>query len=395
MTQPAYPAAAREDIVDDLFGHRVADPYRWLEDAVDRPDRRVARLPGRSCAALPRRPARAASGCGRALTELLGTGVIGGPAWRGERYFFVRRDPGQEHAAVLVREADGTERMLIDPAALDPSGKTTLDSWQPDKEGRLLAYQLSVGGDEESSLLVLDVDIGAVVDGPLARTRYSPVAWLPGGEQYYYVRRLAPEDVPADEAMYHHRVYLHQVGDSPDDDVMVFGEGMDKTSYYGVSVSRDGRWLTLTAHPRHRPAQRRLAGRHLLGQPDNPALQVVQLDVDACTSIHVGNDGRLYVFTDRDAPRGRLCVTDPHDAGVRDLAGADRRGPRGRARRLRDPRRAVLRPSRAHTRHAVERAHRPRPRDRRPPALRRAARASARSAGVGARPEGGTEAWFG
>ena len=44
---------------------------------------------------------------------------------------------------MLVREADGTERTLIDPAALDPSGKTTLDTWQPDKEGRLLAYQLS------------------------------------------------------------------------------------------------------------------------------------------------------------------------------------------------------------------------------------------------------------
>ena len=27
-----YPAAARSDICDDLNGHLVADPYRWLED---------------------------------------------------------------------------------------------------------------------------------------------------------------------------------------------------------------------------------------------------------------------------------------------------------------------------------------------------------------------------
>ena len=47
------------------------------------------------------------------------------------------------------------------------------------------------------------------------------------------------------------------------------------------------------------------------GELQSLALQAIQIDVDATTSIHVGNDGRLYVFTDRDAPRGRLCVTDP------------------------------------------------------------------------------------
>ena len=61
--------------------------------------------------------------------------------------------------------------------------------------------------------------------GPLPRTRYSPVAWLPGGEQFYYVSRLAPELVPADESQYHHRVYLHRVGTPAEDDVMVFGDG--------------------------------------------------------------------------------------------------------------------------------------------------------------------------
>src|SRR4051794_15885042 len=305
-----YPVAERQDIVDELFGHRVADPYRWLEDAstaktaewlgyqddLARPY--LDSLPGRE-----RLRSR--------LTELLGTGVVGGPAWRGSRYFFVRRDPGQEHASVLVREADGTERTLIDPAALDPSGKTTLDTWQPDKEGRLLAYQLSVGGDEVGSLLVLDVDTGQIVDGPLPRTRYSPVAWLPGGEQFYYVSRLAPELVPADESQYHHRVFLHRVGTPAEEDVMIFGEDMDKTSYFGVSVSRDGHWLTLSRTLGTAPRNDVWIADISSGALESLALRAIQVDVDATTSVHVGNDGRLYVFTDRDAPRGRLCVTDP------------------------------------------------------------------------------------
>ena len=84
--------------------------------------------------------------------------------------------------------------------AIDPSGLTTLDAWQPDKEGRLLAYQLSQGGDEESLLRVLDVETGALVDGPIDRCRYSNVAWLPGGKAFYYTRRLPPGEVPEGNA---------------------------------------------------------------------------------------------------------------------------------------------------------------------------------------------------
>ncbi len=71
------------------------------------------------------------------------------------------------------------------------AGSTTLDAWQPSKEGELLAYQISEGGDEESILRVIDVESGAVIDGPIDRCRYSPIGWLPGGQAFYYVRRLA------------------------------------------------------------------------------------------------------------------------------------------------------------------------------------------------------------
>ena len=50
------------------------------------------------------------------------------------------------------------------------------------------------------------------VDGPVDRCRYSPVAWLPGGEELFYVRRLAPDQVPAGEEQFHRRVWRHRVG---------------------------------------------------------------------------------------------------------------------------------------------------------------------------------------
>ncbi|TDB88903.1 S9 family peptidase [Actinomadura sp. KC216] len=321
-----YPPARRQDIVEEIHGHRVADPYRWLEDP-DAADTKAWLAAQEKLFRKVMDPLAGREGLRRRLGELLGAGSVGSPHWRGERRFFTRRAPGQEHAVLYTVDPDGSERVLIDPIALDAEGTTTLDGWQPDKEGRHLAYQLSTGGDEESLLYVMNVASGERLEGPIDRARYSSIAWLPGGEAYYYTRRLPARDVPEGEEQYHRRVYLHRVGTEPDtDDVLIFGDGMDKTNYYGVSVSRDGRWLTVSASQGTAPRNDLWIADLSASPPEAPELRAVQEGVDAATSLRVGRDGRAYVFTDRDAPRARLCVTDPADPSYetwRDLVPQD------------------------------------------------------------------------
>ncbi len=310
MPRPSYPPAARQDIVEDLHGHQVADPYRWLEDPAD-PATRAWSAAQDELFAAQRAEWPGADAVRRRLAELLGSGVVGAPGWRGDRQFFMRRSAAQEHAVLLTIDPGGDERTLLDPMAMDASGLTTLDAWQPSKDGRFLAYQVSEGGTEESVLRVIDVETGELVDGPIDRARYSPVAWMPGAKAYYYVRRLGAGAVPTGEEQYHRRVYLHQVGSDPDTDVEIFGAGLDKTNYYGVSVSRDGRWMVVTANTGTAPRNDVWLADLTASPLEGPHLVIVQTGVDASTGIEVGRDGRLYVFTDLDAPRGRLCVATP------------------------------------------------------------------------------------
>src|SRR5262249_25507468 len=134
--------------------------------------------------------------------------------------------------------------------ALDPSGRTTLEAWRPSWDGRLLAYQLAEDGTEECRLRVMDVATGTVIDGPVDRVRRSPVAWLPGGTHYYYVRHQPPPAgaVPGSAIQpYDRRVCLHEVGTDSARDIVVFGDGQPRTRFYTVAVTPDGRWLTITA----------------------------------------------------------------------------------------------------------------------------------------------------
>jgi prolyl oligopeptidase len=308
--RPDYPPAERLDLVENLHGHQVADPYRWLEDTDDQRTKAWSEAqdhlfeeardswPGKDHVR-------------ERVSDLVGAGMVTVPVWRGDRQFVMRRSSDQEHAVLLVIEADGTERTLIDPMQLDATGTTTLDHWQPSKEGHLLAYQLSEGGTEESIVRVMDVASGEIVDGPIDRARYSPIAWLPGGEAYYYVRRLPADQVPTGEEQFHRRVWLHRVGGDADDDIRIFGDGLDPTNYYGVSVSRDGRWLSISAAAGTEPRNDLWVADLSASAAESPELVTVQEGVDAQTSLYFGRDGLIYGYTNLNAPRGEIRVTEP------------------------------------------------------------------------------------
>jgi prolyl oligopeptidase len=325
MTAASYPRARRQDLVEEIGGHRVADPYRWLEDPAS--EQTQAWLAAQDAlwadeaAALP-----AADQLARRIAELTGAGAVGTPHWRAGRRFFTRRLPDQEHSVLYTAAPSAGERPLIDPMAIDGSGTTTLDDWAPDHDGRLLAYLLSAGGSEEAVLRVMDVMTGQDVDGPIDRCRYSQVAWLPGGKAFYYTRRLAPDAVPAGEEQYHRRVYLHQVGSPVADDVLIFGHGREKTNYYGVSVSRDGRWLIISAAAGTAPRNDLWIADLAASPQAAPDLRPVQEGADAQTAARMGRDGLLYLRTDAGAPRGRLAVADPAEPAAtawRDLLPQD------------------------------------------------------------------------
>lgn len=311
----AYPDAPRGFDADELHGRRVADPYRWLETA-DAPDTKLWLTEQQDFYEAHRTNWQSRAAFGDRVERLLATGGVGPPVWRGERYFFSRRTPEQEHAVLHTVGPDGVEQTLIDPMTIDPDGTTTLDAWSPSKEGALLAYQLSENGTEESTIRIIDVVTGELVDGPIDRTRVSPVAWLPGGKAFYYVRRLPADQVPEDEAQYHRRIWLHRVGTPDAQDVCVFGDGMDKTTFFGVGTSWDGRWLLVSARQGTSARNDLWIADLTTSDPETPTFVPVLVGADAKTAAHVGRDGRLYIGTDLDATRGRLCVTNPTTPGV-------------------------------------------------------------------------------
>jgi prolyl oligopeptidase len=305
----------KESLVEVLHGVAVADPYRWLEDG-DLSEVRAwdAAQTAMTQAWLGKIPGREA--LRERVRELLSVGYVDVPAVRttgagARRYFHLRREGAQEQAALYVRDGvDGIDRVLIDPAPLSTDGTTAVDWWVPSADGARVAWGVSEAGSEESTLRVRDVASGQDLPDRIPHTRHATVAWLPGGETFFYTRYPAAGDVPPGDEKYFCRVYRHTLGHDWTGDSLVFGEGRDKLDVPAVLVSPDGRWLVVRVHMGWQKSEVWLRDLATTGPayPDGPWVAVAT-GVEALYEPNPLNDV-LYLMSNDGAPRFRLFAVD-------------------------------------------------------------------------------------
>jgi prolyl oligopeptidase len=293
-------------VVEVRHGVAVADPYRWLEEGESPEVLAWGAAQERHLRAtldpLPGRDAIRAR-----LRALLSIGTIAPPVPRGGRYFYEKRTGEQEQPVLLVREGtSGEDRLLIDPSALARDSACALDWHYPSPDGRLLAFGLSEGGSEKSTLRVLEVPSGQLLSDTIPFTRACSLEWLKDGSGFYYTRYPEPGTVPAGQEEYHRRVFLHRLGGDWREDPLVFApeEGED---WPNVHLSPDGRWLAVSVSKGWTRTD------VYLREGEGP-FRPVLVGEEAVFSPLARNDG-LFLHTNLGASRFRLVRVDPDRPG--------------------------------------------------------------------------------
>jgi prolyl oligopeptidase len=143
----------------------------------------------------------------------------------------------------LLDRGDGTSRILVDPHALTGDTTAALDWYEPSEDGRLVAFGTSLGGDERSTLRIVDAGTGDLLPDTIPFTRAASVAWAADGDGFAYTRWPDPAVVGPEAANYDRTVWWHDLGTDPSDDTLVFDDLPDKAAWAMVELSRDERWL--------------------------------------------------------------------------------------------------------------------------------------------------------
>ncbi|HEV8702354.1 MAG TPA: prolyl oligopeptidase family serine peptidase [Candidatus Polarisedimenticolia bacterium] len=295
-----------EDIVDEIHGTRVADPYRWLEDGRGEEVRLwVEAQNAYTRSFLDARPGREA--VRNRLTSLLSIGTLTSPVPRSGRYFYTRREGSQNQPILYVRDSvKGKDRVLLDPNGLSADGTAAIDWWYPTEDGRLLAYGVSTSGDEKSTLRIIEVATGRELGDVIPNTRYCALGWLPDNSGFYYTRYPAAGEVPPGQENYNRHVFFHRLGSDWTKDPKVFGETRRPEEIIELNVSPDGAWMTLWVLEGWSRSDLYVKD---LRQEGSPIVPVAE-GIDALFQGEVV-EGTLYLLTNWEAPRYRLFAVDP------------------------------------------------------------------------------------
>ncbi|QVM85581.1 prolyl oligopeptidase family serine peptidase [Novosphingobium decolorationis] len=309
LTDTNYPDTRRGDVVETLFGEKIADPYRWLENDV-REDKEVADWVARQSAFtdsyLKQLPQR--GWFEEKVRGLLDFERFGLPDKAGKRYFYTRNSGLLNQSQLFVRDGlDGEPRLLIDPNTWASDGATALSGWTPSKEGSYLLYSVQDGGSDWRILHVLDVATGKVLEDEIRWVKFSDLAWV-GEKGFLYSRYPAPGEGEAfQSANYDHTVYYHELGTPQSQDVVVYRTPEHPEYNHSVTATQDGHWAIVTSSI-GTDARFEIHAIDLTSKDWTPRVVVGGFD-DAWELVE-GMGDKLWFVTNKDAPRKRLVQID-------------------------------------------------------------------------------------
>ena len=299
----AYPETRMDEtVVDDYFGTKVADPYRWLENDTSAETAQwvkaqnevtqdyLSHIPFRS--ALKDR-----------LTEIVNYERYSTPSKKHGRYIYSKNDGLQNQSVIYMQETlDGDPTVLLDPNALSDDGTVSLGGISFSNDGKYMAYTIQRSGSDWVEIYVKDMATLELLPDHIEWAKFTGASWYKDG--FFYAAYDRPtEGKEFSNVNENHKIYYHKLGTAQDEDQLFYSNPAQPRYFHQVDLTEDEHYMFLFESGQG-------AGSTLwIRDMQDPKGKFVQIAFDMdyqYNPIDVIND-TLYIFTNYNAPKGRIC----------------------------------------------------------------------------------------
>jgi len=304
--RPSYPATRKVDQVDDYFGTKVPDPYRWLED--DNAEDVKAWVQAENAVTfgfLGKIPFR--EKIKQRLTEIYNYPRYSSPFRAGEYYFFYKNDGLQNQSVCYIQKGlDGTPEVFYDPNALSPDGTVRLSIISVSGNDRYVALSRGEAGSDWSEIRVMEIATRKELTDRIQWVKFGGAAWQGDGFYYSGYDKPAPgQELKAKNEF--QKVFFHKLGDPQEKDVLVYEDKEHPLRYLGAGTTEDEKLLFLTVS--EGTSGNELYVKDLARKDSRFEPLVTGFDFDSSPVDALGD--KVLVYTNVDAPNFRVVLIDP------------------------------------------------------------------------------------
>ena len=308
VAQINYPSTPKDNTVDEYFGVKVADPYRWLEDDTSEKTAQWVEAENK----LTRNYLNSIPMRAKILNRLKETAnyeKFGIPFEKNGKWY-VHRNDGLQNQYVLYQmdRPDSPvkeQRVWLDPNKLSTDGTVALKGTHFSNNGRYMAYVISRSGSDWEEIYVKDCQTGNDLQDHILWAKFTNVTWL--GDGFYYSAYDAPEkgkETSAKNSV--QKIYYHKIGTPQTDDQLFYMNPTQPLRFYGVSVNKDETVMFLTESGMDN-------GNNLfvrdLTKPNSQFIQMCANPKYIYSTVQTVGD-KIYILTNAEAPKYRLMQAD-------------------------------------------------------------------------------------
>lgn len=298
-----YPEAFRDEtVVDNYFGTEVADPYRWLENDTSaetnawvEAERKVtddylSHISFRG--AIKDR-----------LTALMNYERYSIPGKRFGRYIYSKNDGLQNQSVIYIQYPDQEPEVLLDPNKLSDDGTVSLGGGSMSNDGKYYAYLIQRSGSDWQEIYVMDIATKELLPDHIEWAKFTGASWYKDG--FFYAAYDKPvEGKEFSNVNENHKIYYHKLGTSQDQDQLFYENPAQPRYFHSVEVTEDEHYMFLYESGQG-------AGSTLwIKDMQDPKGQFVLIadDMDYFYNPIKVIDGKIYIQTNYDAPKGRVVI---------------------------------------------------------------------------------------
>ncbi|XP_038195941.1 prolyl endopeptidase [Arvicola amphibius] len=312
-----YPDVYRDETsVQDYHGHKICDPYAWLEDPDSEQTKAFVEAQNKiTVPFLEQCPIRGLYK--ERMTELYDYPKYSCHFKKGKRYFYFYNTGLQNQRVLYVQDSlDGEARVFLDPNTLSDDGTVALRGYAFSEDGEYFAYGLSASGSDWVTIKFMKVDGAKELPDVLERVKFTCMAWTHDGKGMFYnsyPKQDGKSDGTETSTNLHQKLCYHVLGTDQSEDVLC-AEFPDEPKWMGgAELSDDGRYVLLSIWEGCDPVNRLWYCD--LQQESNGITGILKwvklIDNFEGEYDYVTNEGTVFTFkTNRNSPNYRLINID-------------------------------------------------------------------------------------